>query len=134
MELFGNFKNWEKRFLEKILHQIKKVKKTDPPQNHPKTWQNQVILTISKGVMDFFCKLQSFKEISPRSHTWKMLKAPEWSLGGRGPPRSIHGIQRAGANRVIPTLFLFSKIKFFYWFFCFTKNKTKVTTDIFSLY
>ena len=40
-----------------MFHRIKKVKKTDPPENHPKNsldWQSQVVSAMFKGVMAIF--------------------------------------------------------------------------------
>ena len=37
LSFFGNSENQEKPFTEKILHPMKKVKKTDPPKTTQKT-------------------------------------------------------------------------------------------------
>ena len=76
-------------FLQKKLHRIQKVKKTDPPKNHPKNWpawQSQVISAIFKGVMAIFLNYWIMGISINEKKTCRTLMVPDWRLEGKGHP------------------------------------------------
>ena len=88
-------------FTEKILHRIKKVKKTDPT----KTTQKTDLYNKAKSFWPFLRELWPFLKFSDygKKYWWRTLMVPDRRLGGKGHP--WHNISSWETQRKILCMF-----------------------------